>query len=100
MTALVPISLICSLSFGKLNWLTFCGLNFFQLLDFFATNILLPLVSIGVCIYVGWFAPKNLLQTELSINKNITTISTKIIISIIKYIAPALVVIILIANII
>jgi NSS family neurotransmitter:Na+ symporter len=100
MTALIPISLICSLSFGKLNWLTFCGLNFFQLLDFFATNILLPLVSIGVCIYVGWFAPKNLLQTELSINKNITTISTKIIISIIKYIAPALVVIILIANII
>jgi len=43
-----------ALSFGALSDLTLFGKTFFELSDFFASNILLPLGGILISIFVGW----------------------------------------------
>ena len=67
------------------------GHTIFDFLDKFSTNWLLPLVSIGVCLYVGWFAPKNLLRDQLSNCGTIRSRTTGIVLFIIRYIAPLLI---------
>lgn len=45
-----------SLSFGILSEFTFFKLNFFQLLDYLTSNLLLPIGGIGISIFTGWVA--------------------------------------------
>lgn len=43
-----------SLSFGALAGVTIGGKTMFDAMDYLASNLLLPLVSIGVALFVGW----------------------------------------------
>lgn len=95
---LVVFSTICSLSFGSLADMKLFGLTAFDLLDTFTTDILLPVGSIAVCIYIGWFAPKGLLQKELTNNNTLRSRLTAPILFIIRYIAPVLISLILVFN--
>lgn len=95
---LVVFSTICSLSFGSLADMKLFGLTAFELLDTFTTDILLPVGSIAVCIYIGWFAPKGLLQKELTNNNTLRSRLTAPILFIIRYIAPVLISLILVFN--
>ena len=98
-TALLPLflfSTICSLSQGPLDYIQIFGRNIFDFLDNLATNIFLPIVALLMCVYMGWFAPHNLLKDQLS---NYGTISARLykpLIFIIRYIAPALIALVLI----
>lgn len=94
---LIPISIVCSLSMGAWSHITVMGMNIFDLLDTFATNILLPLGSIFLCVYMGWFAPKNLMYQQLS---NGGTLHSRLIPAIIwsvKYVAPGLILVVLVS---
>ena len=95
---LLGLSAVCSLSFGSLSDFRIFGLTVFDLFDHVTTNIFLPVVSLGVCIYMGWFAPKHLLADELSNNGTLRSPFTGIILFIIKYVAPVLIATILISN--
>lgn len=95
---LLGFSAVCSLSFGSLADFHIFGLTVFDLFDQVTTNIFLPVVSLGVCIYMGWFAPKHLLADELSNNGTLRSRFTGIILFIIKYVAPVLIATILISN--
>ncbi len=95
---LLGFSAVCSLSFGSLSDFRIFGLTVFDLFDQVTTNIFLPVVSLGVCIYMGWFAPKHLLADELSNNGTLRSRFTGIILFIIKYVAPVLIATILISN--
>ena len=95
---LFVLSALCSLSFGSLSDFTICGKTIFDLLDWFTTDILLPLVSMGVCIYLGWFAPKNLLHDQLTNDNTIRSPLSKVILAVIRYIAPLLIAMIFINN--
>lgn len=44
----------CALSFGVLSEYKIFGRNFFDTLDYFAANVLLPLGGLLVCVFVGW----------------------------------------------
>ncbi len=101
LTAMLPIlvlSALNSLSFGSLSSFTIFGMTIFDFLDNFTTNILLPVVSIGVCVYMGWFAPKGLLKSELSNGGSLRSRATGPVLFIIRYIAPLLIALILIYN--
>lgn len=101
LTALLPLtvlSTLCSLSYGSLGSFTILGMNLFDFLDNLATNIILPLVSIGVCVYVGWFAPAGLLQNQLSNEGTIRSRATGLIRFIIRWPAPLLIAAIWIYN--
>ncbi len=95
---LLGFSAVCSLSFGSLSDFRIFGFTVFDLFDHVTTNIFLPVVSLGVCIYMGWFAPKHLLADELSNNGTLRSRFTGIILFIIKYVAPVLIATILISN--
>lgn len=91
MLPLFVISPICSLSQGTLSGVTIFGLSIFNFLDTLATNVLLPVVSIGLCIWLGWFAPKGFLSDQLSNAGSLKTRLALPIRFIIRWIAPLLI---------
>ncbi|MFG6385595.1 MAG: sodium-dependent transporter [Muribaculaceae bacterium] len=97
LTPLLLLSSICSLSFSSLSDVKLFGMTIFDFLDNFATNILLPVGSIAICVYLGWFAPKGLLHKELTNNGTVRSLLTGVILFIIRYIAPVMISAILIA---
>lgn len=98
MGSLLIFNTLCSLSFGSLADFRIFGLTIFDFLDNFTTNILLPLVSLGVCIYLGWSAPKGLLGDQLSNNGTLQSRITPAVMLIIRYVAPVLIAVILISR--
>lgn len=98
MLPLFVFSALCSLSFGSLAEYKLFGLTIFDLLDKFTSDVLLPVSSIAICIYIGWFAPKTLLADELSNKGTLRSFWTRPVQFIIRYIAPVLIALILISN--
>lgn len=92
---LLILSPICSLSVGPWSGFTIAGLTIFDFLDTITTNFMLPLGGILLCIYVGWIAPKNFFRNELSNNGSLRIRSTGVIYFIIRWIAPVLIAVIL-----
>lgn len=101
LTVILPLfllSTICSLSQGSLSWIKVAGLNIFSLLDTVATNVMLPVASIITCVYVGWFAPKGYLRGELTNNGALSSRAYPLIAAIIRYVAPVIIALILLAT--
>lgn len=101
LTTMLPLLLFsaaCSLSFGSLADFKIFGLTIFDLLDTFTTDILLPLGSIAVCVYMGWSAPKGLLADELSNKGALRSRWTAPVLFVIRYVAPILIATILVFN--
>lgn len=98
LTVLLPVfvlSSICSLSQGSLSHITIAGLIIFDFLDTLATNIMLPICSILICIYIGWVAPRNLMDKQLTNNGAMKSHVFGIVLFIVRYIAPILIAFIL-----
>lgn len=85
------LSAVCSLSLGPLNYIRIVGYDIFDFLDNMATNIMLPIVSILLCVYVGWFAPKGMLENQLTNNGLMKSRLYKPVLFIIRFIAPLLI---------
>ena len=98
MAPLPVLSALCSLSFGSLSELKVAGLTIFDLLDTVATNMMLPLVSIGVCLYMGWWAPCGLLGRELSGPDARPAPFARAVLFVIRYVAPVAIAVIWIYN--
>ncbi len=94
----IIIGLLSSLGYGPLSMITFLGMQFLDLFDFISNSVLMPIVAFFTCIFVGYIIkPKTIIhEVESSGNefklKSLFTV-------VIKYIAPILIVIILIASI-
>lgn len=97
-TPLLILSPVCSLSFSTLSDFTVFGMTIFDLLDYFSTNIMLPVGAIGICIYLGWFAPKGILKRQLTNDGTIRSHVVGIVQFIIRYVAPAAIAAILIST--
>lgn len=95
---IVALSTICSLSQGPWSEFTIFGLTIFDLLDTIATNIMLPIGSIGLCVYMGWFAPKDLLKKQLTNHGSEKSWMCPIVLFIIRYLAPVLILLVLLGN--
>lgn len=94
LTAMLPLavfSTVCAYSQGELSWIKIAGMTIFDSLDFFATNICLPLGSIFLCIYVGWKAPKDFLINQLTNNGTVTPRVFPVLLFIVRYVAPVLI---------
>lgn len=101
LTMLLPLLLLCimpSLSFSSMADVKIFGMTVFDFLDNFTTNILLPLVSLGVCIYVGWVLPKKFLYDELSNYGTLRSRFNGILLQLIRYLAPLLIILVFIYN--
>lgn len=95
---LLALSSVCSLSMGPWSHITVVGLNIFDLIDTVATNIMLPIGSIFLCIYMGWLVPSKLILNQLSNDGELRSSFYAIAIFIIRYIAPILIASVLIST--
>lgn len=91
-------SSLCSLSQGSLGHMTVAGLTLFDLFDTIATNILLPIASILLCIYMGWIAPKSFFKNQLSNHGTVKSRVYHLVLFIVRFIAPILIGAILITH--
>ena len=93
-------STLCALSFGSLDDVRVFGKSIFDFFDTFATNILLPVVAMTSCIYIGWFAPDRFLKNQITNDGRIKVWAFRPILFIIRWVAPVLIFIILISPLI
>lgn len=93
---LFVLSSICSLSVGPWSDFTIFGKTIFDFLDMVATNIMLPVGGILLCIYMGWVAPRSFFKNELTNNGTLTSHVFGLIAFIVKWIAPLLIAVILV----
>lgn len=97
MVPLFFLSGICALSIGPLDGFRLLGRNMFDFLDFITADFMLPLAALGVCLYMGWVAPKQLLKAEMTNNGRDRSRLFMPILLIIRYLAPVLIVLVLIS---
>lgn len=91
-------SSLCSLSFGSLNFIKIAGLNIFDFLDNLATNIMLPLNSILICIFMGWIVAAKIYKDEITNYGRLNGNVFRIVSFLIRFVAPPLLLLILLAS--
>lgn len=100
LTLMLPIlvlSAVCSQSFSSLDSLTVAGKNMFDFLDFITAEFMLPVASIGLCLYMGWVAPRHLLQDEMTNFGKFRSRLFMPVLLIVRYLAPVLILMVLIS---
>ena len=79
---------LCSLSLGIIPGLELFGLNFFDLMDYISSNLLLPIGGFFISIYVGWVLQKRITVKELTSDGTVRFTGLRIFYFLIKYIVP------------
>lgn len=92
------LSSVCSLSVGPWSGYTICGMTIFDFLDTVATNIMLPVGGILICIYMGWIAPRSFFRNEMTNGGTLKSRMFGIVAFIVKWIAPLLIATILVSQ--
>lgn len=87
-TGCMLLGIICSLSLGVTKDITVFGLGAFDLLDFTTAKIMLPLGGLFISLFAGWYLDKQLVWSEITNNGSLNIPAFKLIIFILKYIAP------------
>ncbi len=92
------VGLFCTLSFGPLKDLTITGLSIFDLLDYTASNLLLPLGGLMIVLFVGWYMKDADFKDELS-NKGLLKVKVfSVLMFLLKFVAPVAIAIILLNS--
>ena len=79
---------LCSLSLGVGKNLTIFGLGLFDLFDYVTAKVMLPLGGMLISIFIGWYLDKKIVWQEITNNGTLKVHVYKMIIFILKYIAP------------
>lgn len=98
MLPLIALSSLCSLSQGVLSHIKILGMTIFDFLDTVATNFMLPVSAILSCVFLGWIIPKTFFRNQLTNKGKINKKSARLVMGMIKYVAPLLIGVILIAK--
>lgn len=82
------VGVIATLSFSELSSVKLFDKTIFDLLEYIAANILLPVGALAIVIFLGWFLGKKLIFDELSNEGTLKMKFFGLFIFIIKFIAP------------
>ncbi len=63
------VGIFCSLSFGPLNGVRLFDMTIFDLFDYVASNIMLPVGGMFIALFAGWYLDKKFVYNELT-NQN------------------------------
>ncbi len=89
----------CALSFGVIHDVTFFGKDFFNLLDFIASNIFLPLGGLCISLFVGWYWDKKAVFAHLKEGANLSKLFITIWFFLIRFIVPVIIFIVFLSSI-
>ncbi|MCS3220704.1 sodium-dependent transporter [Bacteroides fragilis] len=84
-TGCILLGILCSLSLGVTKEFTIFGLGMF---DFVTAKLMLPLGGLLISIFTGWYLDKKLVWSEITNNGTLKVPTYKLIIFILKYVAP------------
>ena len=84
----IILGIFSSLSLGVMKGYTLFGLGVFDLLDFLTAKIMLPLGGLLVSVFTGWYLDKKLVWSEITNDGTLKVPVYKLIIFILKYVAP------------
>ena len=93
------ISLLCALSMGPWQNLTLFGKNLFDLLDYVASNIIMPLGGMICSIFVGWCIERRFISDQLTDNGRNRFIWLRPLVFCLRWICPAAIFIIFLDSI-
>lgn len=88
------LAIPCVLSFGIWSDVKVFGLGFFELFDFIASNIMLPVGGFLTCIFIGWVWNKDEFYDEVSSKGKFKFPLRRVYMFIMRYIAPVTIIII------
>lgn len=82
MALVVPISL----GFGVLDWISLAGMSLLDIFDFFSNSILLPIVALLTCIFIGWIVKPKVVIDE--VKRSSLFKAERMYVVMVKFIAP------------
>ena len=82
------LGVVCSLSFGVWSGATLFGLNIFELFDYTASKIILPVGGIIICLFTGWYLDRKLVESELTNEGTLRFRLFRLYYFIIRWVAP------------
>ncbi|MBQ4367479.1 MAG: sodium-dependent transporter [Muribaculaceae bacterium] len=80
---------LCALSFGVMSGFTIAGKTLFELFDYVASNVFLPVGGMFFCIFVGWLLDRKLVKDQLTNHGTLSPRMLKPLIFCVRYVAPA-----------
>lgn len=93
------LGFFCSLSWSGISGFSVGGMNFFNLLDFIAANILLPLGGLLIVIYLGWFHGRKKIRREVSNEGKLKAVFFGVYLFLIRFIVPVAIALVLLSKI-
>ena len=84
----ILLGILCSLSLGVTKDFTIFGLGMFDLFDFVTAKLMLPLGGLLISIFTGWYLDKKIVWSEITNDGSLKVPVYKLIIFILKYMAP------------
>ncbi len=85
-TFVMVLAAFVSLGFGVLDWITFAGMSILDMFDFFSNSILLPVVALVTCLFVGWIVKPKIVIDEVKLSSRFK--SERMYVVMVKFIAP------------
>ncbi len=91
------IALPSSLGYGPLDMIRPLGLNILDFVDFISNNLLMPVVALLMCIFVGWVLRPKAIIDEVKISSRFR--EEKLYSVIIRFVAPVFLMVILVSSV-
>jgi NSS family neurotransmitter:Na+ symporter len=82
------VGVFCALSFGPLDGFKLFGMTLFDLFDYVSSNIFLPVGGMFIALFVGWYLDKKMVRNEMTNNGSLRAPYMRLVIFILRYVAP------------
>lgn len=93
----MAIGLLSSLGYGPLENVKIIGMQFLDFFDFISNSVIMPIVALCTCIFVGYFIKPQTIIDEAEYDGKFS--AKGLFVGTIKYIAPVCIVLILVSSI-
>lgn len=95
----IVIAVLCALSFNVLSEVHLFGKTIFDFCDYTVSNVLMPIGGFFSAIVVGWLIDRRIAERELSTQDGRLSIAARIVLLLIRYVAPILILAIFLAGV-
>ena len=92
------LGILCSLSLGLMPGIGLFGMNFFNFMDFTASNVLLPLGGFFISLFVGWGLKKRIVEKELTSDGTVKFTGLRVFFFLVRYVVPVSIFIVFISR--
>ena len=94
----ILLGIFCALSFGKLSEVKLFDMTIFDLFDWTASNICLPVGGMFIALFTGWYLDKQLFRDEITNGGTVRAPYFKALIFVLRYVTPLAILAIILGN--